>query len=103
MRAAGPSLSRAGGPIRLVGFSDDRRLVVVRVVAIVLGGIVVVVVGISGRHRVAHDGDAPATLTERARFSTCHPEGLAGTCPPRRSVANRRSPSLLPTSRHRAC
>jgi hypothetical protein len=44
-----------------VGFSDDRRLaLVVRfgVVVFVLV-IIIVIVGVSWRHRVAHDGDEP--------------------------------------------
>src|SRR5580692_12459200 len=50
-----------------VGFSDDRRLaLVVRfgVVVFVLV-IIIVIVGISRRHRVAHDGDEPPLGSEK--------------------------------------
>ena len=40
-----------------VGFSDDRRIEVVVVVVFVLGIIIIIIVGVSRRHRVAHDGD----------------------------------------------
>ena len=45
-----------------VGFSDHRQLEVVRFgVAVFVLGIIIIVVGVSRRHRVAHDGgEAPA-------------------------------------------
>jgi hypothetical protein len=51
-----------------VGFSDDRRLaLVVRfgVVVFVLV-IIIVIVGVSRRHRVAHDGDEPPLGREKS-------------------------------------
>jgi hypothetical protein len=48
--------------VLFVGFSDHRRLEVVRFgVAVFVLGIIIIVVGVSRRHRVAHDGgEAPA-------------------------------------------
>jgi len=40
-----------------VGFSDDRRLVVLMLVFFIFFVLVIIVVGIAGRHRVAHYGD----------------------------------------------
>jgi hypothetical protein len=58
-----------------VGFSDDRRLaLVVRFgVVVFLLVIIIVIVGVSRRHRVAHDGDdseLPATRTRSASSPT---------------------------------
>jgi hypothetical protein len=51
--------SRPGACGLFVGFSDDRRIeVVVRFgVVFILGIIFIIIVGVSRRHRVAHDGE----------------------------------------------
>ena len=60
-----------------VGFSDDRRVEVVRFGVVVFVLVIVIVVGVSRRHRVAHDG-GEAPVDQPARNS----RGCAGSCRP---------------------
>ena len=52
-----PTKGERSSIVLFVGFSDDRRIEFVRfgVAVFVLG--IIIVVGVSRRHRVAHDGD----------------------------------------------
>jgi len=52
-------VTHPGGDGLFVGFSDDRRLAVLVWfgIAVFVLGIMIIVVGVSRRHRVAHDGD----------------------------------------------
>ena len=57
-RVVNAAKAEARGALFVVGFSDDRRLVVpVLVLFVLFVLVIIIVVGVPRRHRVAHDGD----------------------------------------------
>src|SRR3979409_439061 len=77
----------------VVGFSDDRRLALVvwfGVVVFFLIIIIIVIVGVSRRHRVAHDGDeSPLGRGRVLRDALGHGRLLGGCCDIRARMLSR--------------
>ena len=64
-RVVNAAKTEARGALFLVGFSDDRRLVVLILFVFFVLAIIIIIVWVSRRHRVAHDrGEAPVDQPE---------------------------------------
>ena len=65
--------------VLFVGFSDDRRFVLPFVLVFAFEIIVLIVFGVSRRHRVAHDGD-DAAVNPPGAYDLGPARGHVGSC-----------------------